>query len=272
MKTIIVFLSIMLVLFFGCNEKKSKIEIIPNYDAIYLPVSKVSEAAVPMDSSFNSDIQNIFKNIVEKIQDKKDTEPRYYEFEYRFYINKDGKIDKVKTLENHFHNAHITQKERSKATNLLIQQLERFRFIPAKMAGQNVKSRYDIEIVIIFKNGKVSVVKYDNLGHFGEKNTDDVYFVAVEHMPSPIGGVAGIQKRISYPEKARKAGIQGRVFVKAFIDEKGNVVKTEIIKGIGGGCDEVAQNAVKQTKFIPGRQRGKAVKVQVSVPILFKMK
>ena len=267
-----IFIITLLFMFFGCNEKSSKIEIIPNYDAIYLPFSKISEGAVPMDSSFNSDIQNIFKNIVEKIQDKKDTEPRYYEFEYRFYINKDGKIDKVKTLENHFHNAHITQKERSKATNLLIQQLERFRFIPAKLAGQNVKSRYDIELGIMFNNGKVSVVKNDKLGHFGKINTDNIYFVAVEHMPSPIGGVAGIQKRITYPEKARKTGIQGRVFVKAFIDEKGNVVKTEIIKGIGGGCDEAAQNAVKQTKFIPGRQRGKAVKVQVTVPILFKMK
>jgi len=44
-----------------------------------------------------------------------------------------------------------------------------------------------------------------------------------------------------------------------------------VIKGIGAGCDEAAVQAVMQTKFKPGKQRGKAVKVQVSIPIVFKL-
>lgn len=104
-----------------------------------------------------------------------------------------------------------------------------------------------------------------------EEEVEPVFFVAVEEMPEPVGGIAGIQKRIKYPEIARRAGVQGRVFVKAFVDETGNVFKTELIKGIGAGCDEEALKAVKDTKFKPGKQRGKAVKVQVSIPILFKI-
>lgn len=104
-----------------------------------------------------------------------------------------------------------------------------------------------------------------------EEEEEPVFFVAVEEMPEPIGGIAGIQQRIVYPEIARRAGVQGRVFVKAFVDEAGNVFKTELIKGIGAGCDEAALAAVQQTKFKPGKQRGKAVKVQVSIPILFKI-
>lgn len=104
-----------------------------------------------------------------------------------------------------------------------------------------------------------------------EEEAEPVFFVAVEEMPEPIGGIEGIQKRIEYPEIARRAGVQGRVFVKAFVDEKGDVWKTELIKGIGAGCDEAALEAVKLTKFKPGKQRGKAVKVQVSIPILFKI-
>ena len=105
-----------------------------------------------------------------------------------------------------------------------------------------------------------------------EEEVAPQFFVAVEEMPEPIGGIEAIQKRIVYPEIAKRAGVQGRVFVKAFVDENGNVIKAEIIKGIGAGCDEAAIKAVMATKFKPGRQRGKPVKVQVSIPILFKLK
>ncbi len=91
-------------------------------------------------------------------------------------------------------------------------------------------------------------------------------------MPKPIGGIASIQKKIVYPQFAIRAGIKGRVYVKAFIDEKGNVFKVELQKGIGGGCDEVAMNAVKNALFSPGKQRGKPVKVQMTVPILFEIR
>lgn len=104
-----------------------------------------------------------------------------------------------------------------------------------------------------------------------EEDAEPVFFVAVEQQPEPIGGLEGIQKRIVYPEIAKRAGVQGRVFVKAFVDENGNVVKVELLKGIGAGCDEAAMEAVKNTKFTPGRQRGKPVKVQVSIPIVFRL-
>jgi protein TonB len=97
------------------------------------------------------------------------------------------------------------------------------------------------------------------------------FFVAVEEMPEPIGGIQGIQQRIIYPEIAKRAGVQGRVYVKAFVDESGTVKKAEVIKGIGAGCDEAAIDAVIKTKFKPGKQRGKPVRVQVSIPILFKL-
>lgn len=97
------------------------------------------------------------------------------------------------------------------------------------------------------------------------------FFVAVEEMPQPIGGIAAIQKNIIYPEIAKRAGVQGRVFVKAFVNKQGVVEKVELIRGIGAGCDEAAMEAVKKTKFKPGKQRGKAVPVQVAIPVVFKL-
>jgi len=104
-----------------------------------------------------------------------------------------------------------------------------------------------------------------------EVEEEPAFFVAVEEMPEPIGGIAAIQQLIVYPEIAKRAGVQGRVYVKAFVNENGSVQKVELIKGIGAGCDEAAMEAVQKTKFKPGKQRGKAVKVQVTVPVLFKL-
>ncbi|MCF8261042.1 MAG: energy transducer TonB [Melioribacteraceae bacterium] len=104
-----------------------------------------------------------------------------------------------------------------------------------------------------------------------EEDEEPVFFVAVEEMPAPIGGIGAIQSQIVYPEIAKRAGVQGRVFVKAFVDVNGVVQKVELIKGIGAGCDEAAMEAVKKTRFKPGKQRGKAVPVQVSIPVLFRL-
>jgi protein TonB len=100
---------------------------------------------------------------------------------------------------------------------------------------------------------------------------EPVYFVAVEEMPYPIGGIKAIHDLITYPEIAKRAGIEGKVYILAYVNEHGRVTKTEVLKGIGAGCDEAAEYAVKHTKFSPGKQRGKPVKVKVMVPIVFKL-
>lgn len=96
------------------------------------------------------------------------------------------------------------------------------------------------------------------------------FFVAVEQMPEPIGGLADIQKRVIYPSVALQTGIEGKVYVRALVNEAGIVTETEILKGIGAGCDEAAADAVAKTKFKPGIQRGRPVKVQITIPIVFK--
>jgi periplasmic protein TonB len=100
---------------------------------------------------------------------------------------------------------------------------------------------------------------------------EPTYFVAVEEMPEPIGGIQAIQSKITYPEIAKRAGVEGRVYVLAFVDETGEVTKVEVLKGLGAGLDEAAVKAVRATKFKPGKQRGKPVKVQVSIPIVFRL-
>ena len=97
-------------------------------------------------------------------------------------------------------------------------------------------------------------------------------FVIVEQSPELIGGLPGLQKKIKYPEIAKKAGVEGRVFLQFVVDEQGNVHDPIVTRGIGAGCDEEAIKAILQAKFKPGKQRGKAVKVKMSLPITFRLK
>jgi len=104
-----------------------------------------------------------------------------------------------------------------------------------------------------------------------EEEPEEDFFVVVEQMPELIGGLAELQSRIRYPEMARRAGIEGRVYVQFIVNERGEVEDPRVIRGIGGGCDEEAIRAVRQAQFRPGMQRGRPVRVQYSLPIVFRL-
>jgi protein TonB len=74
-----------------------------------------------------------------------------------------------------------------------------------------------------------------------------------------------------YPEKARRAGREGVVRLKVFIDEKGR--PTEVVVRSSSGdplLDETARAHVLRTwKFRPARALGIPVKGQVEIPVRF---
>ena len=100
---------------------------------------------------------------------------------------------------------------------------------------------------------------------------DEDYLAFADEMPAPVGGMPAIIKLISYPAVAKNANIEGKVFVLAYINEKGAVDDVKVLKGIGGGCDEAAIDAVKKSKFTPGKNGGVSVKVKLSLTIAFKL-
>ena len=75
------------------------------------------------------------------------------------------------------------------------------------------------------------------------------FFVVVEQMPVLIGGMGNLQKQVKYPETARQAGIEGTVIVQFIVSETGSVINPKVIRGIGGGCDEAAIEAVKKKRL-----------------------
>lgn len=99
-----------------------------------------------------------------------------------------------------------------------------------------------------------------------------VEFIAYDEPPTPIGGQAAIARNTIYPEIAKEAGIEGKVVVQAFINDKGVVEHCLILQGMPGtGLDEAAINAIKMTRFKPAKQRDRNVGVWISIPVTFKL-
>ncbi len=108
-----------------------------------------------------------------------------------------------------------------------------------------------------------------------EEVADEVFDI-VEEQPTPIGGMSAfnqfLRKNLKYPSNARRMGIEGKVFVQFVVDKNGKLNEVKVIKGIGAGCDEEAIRVLKaHPNWKPGKQRGRAVKVRMVVPIYFKL-
>ena len=103
---------------------------------------------------------------------------------------------------------------------------------------------------------------------------EEVFFI-VEDMPSFQGkGQEGfrswIAKNLRYPEIAAENGISGKVYVQFAVSSKGQVVDAVVVRGVDPALDKEAVRVVMGSpKWAPGKQRGKAVKVQFTFPINF---
>lgn len=114
-------------------------------------------------------------------------------------------------------------------------------------------------------------------------------FKVVEEMPRFPGceDVDGIEERklcsqkkmlefvldnLKYPAEAREKNIEGMVVVSFIVEKDGSIADAEIVRGIGGGCDEeVLRLAYLMPNWIPGKQRGQNVRVQFNLPVRFKL-
>lgn len=101
---------------------------------------------------------------------------------------------------------------------------------------------------------------------------EDGIYTVVDEAPELIGGLKELHSKVNYPDNARRRGIEGRVYVQFVLTEEGTVEDAEVIRGIGGGCDEEALRVVREARFVPGKIGGKPVRVRHTLFITFKLK
>ena len=101
-------------------------------------------------------------------------------------------------------------------------------------------------------------------------------FMVVEEMPEFPGGMGECMKwlsqNIKYPADAKEKGVQGRVIVQFVVEKDGTIVNAKVVRGVDPDLDAEALRVVNQSpKWKPGKQKGEAVRVKYTLPIMFKL-
>lgn len=98
----------------------------------------------------------------------------------------------------------------------------------------------------------------------------------VEQMPEFEGGLQALSrflgKNLQYPALALRNQVEGKIFLKFVVNERGEVDNPTVLKGLGAGLDEEALRVVRLLHFRPGMQNGRPVKVYFSLPISFQIR
>lgn len=121
---------------------------------------------------------------------------------------------------------------------------------------------------------QVEEVEYSIEDTKEEEVVEAEIFQVVEQLPEFPGGDEALFKYLSdnleYPARAREAGIEGRVMVGFVVEPDGRISNVKVVRSKAAALDEEAIRVVKaMPKWKPGKQRGKAVRVQYQIPITF---
>ena len=119
-------------------------------------------------------------------------------------------------------------------------------------------------------------VKYQPVEVEEEEVEEQQIFQVVEEMPEFPGGMGEcmkfLSKNIKYPTISQENGVQGRVIVQFVVNQDGSIVDPTVVRGVDPYLDKEALRVIKMMpKWKPGKQRGKAVRVKFTVPVMFRL-
>lgn len=130
------------------------------------------------------------------------------------------------------------------------------------------------EIVVVGYTSSEKTTRNDRKPSTGSEG--EPIFTVVEEMPQFPGGQAAlmqyIARNIKYPVIAQENGIQGRVVCQFIIDERGNTADVQVVQGVDPLLDKEAVRLIEEMpRWKPGKQRGKPVSVEYTVPVNFRL-
>ncbi len=190
-------------------------------------------------------------------------------FEWKSYDNS-GLVD-LGTVENNFEDVmEIPPTEQPPPPPPKIQQPEIIAVPDEEEIEDDIEIDLDVEIT---EDTQIEEMVFEEAP---EEEATDQIFMVVEDQPEPQGGMQAfynfVGKNMQYPAQARRMGIEGKVFVQFVVNTDGSLTDVKAIKGIGAGCDDEAVRVIKSApKWKPGKQRGRAVRVRMVLPITFKL-
>jgi len=158
---------------------------------------------------------------------------------------------------------------------------------PAPQVIEIVEDEEDVEETVI-ESTETNEEEIVEIVEVEEEEEDvDVPFAVIEDVPIFPGceGVAKSERRncfqekmnkhivrnFRYPEIAQEMGIQGRVYVNFIISKDGSITNIRM-RGPDKNLEKEAERIIsKLPQMTPGKQRGRAVRVPFSIPIIFRL-
>lgn len=161
------------------------------------------------------------------------------------------------------------------------------KWTPGQQRGHNVAVEYTVPVTFRLQGGMkndpglgddkgVMVVGYGESKSDNAGDSSEQVFSVVEKMPEFPGGqdaiLGFITKTMNYPKIAQENGIQGRVVCSFIVNKDGTISETQVISGIDPSLDQEALRIIRaMPKWIPGTQKGNAVRVKYTVPVTFSL-
>ncbi|MDQ4140138.1 MAG: M56 family metallopeptidase, partial [Bacteroidota bacterium] len=181
-----------------------------------------------------------------------------------FVITKTGKITDVKIVKSL---SPETNTEAKRVIGLMPD------WEPGKQEGKPLNVKFTLPIRFALGDG--SSEKIRGFIQYQDK-TNKTIFTQVEELPQFPGGLEKMYtflgKNIKYPKAAQKANVEGSVIVQFVVTEQGIIKDLSILKGLTAETNAEALRVIKlMPNWIPGKQNGKPVNVQYTLPLRFSL-
>lgn len=255
------------VLLSGCKGKKAGIEVVPNLELIYLPISQV-DVPLKAEPGFEAKAEKDLVNAVESVRDNKLKYPLVYMIKVRLFIDENGEIEKLKDMGTsagyldsgrNLHSVSTAGLDEALASNI-----SSWKFKPAIKNGKPVKTWTDLNVDIPMKadGSYLSFSLPDFLSNYPGIND----FVPVDAMPTIIHSEVP-----HYPELAKRAGIEGTAYVKVLVDKAGIPKKAVVFKSDNEIFNQPSIDAAMNFRFSAAYKGYMSVPVWVVVPFRYKL-
>ena len=260
-------LFLMGIFLFGCKEKKSEIELVPNLESIYLPISQV-DVPPNTENGFNIKAEKDLVDAVKSVLDRKIQIPILYKIKVRLFMNEQGKIEKLKDLGtaggymDSGGNLRFVSVEG--LDNAISSNISDWQFTPAIKDGKPVKLWTDLNVdILIMPDG---TYKKFELPAFLSNLPDINDIVHVDTMPTVINPVSP-----DYPKTAKQSGIEGTAYIKVLVGRDGKPIKPVVIKSDNEVFNQSALDAAMNFEFTPAVKDNRDISIWVVIPFKFKL-
>ena len=144
---------------------------------------------------------------------------------------------------------------------------------PGMQRGQAVRVKYTLPVM--FRLGEASDNKEADTQQEAKIDENGIHQVC-EEMPEFPGGmqecIKWLSKNIKYPTTAQEKGIQGRVIVQFVVERDGSITEPKVVRGVDPDLDKEALRVISiMPNWKPGKQKGEAVRVKYTLPVMYRL-